>query len=86
MISFSGILTYRSAQNLRQIAPGIPLEKLLVETDSPYLVPEPRRGRDKRNEPAFVRETVQLLASLRGVPPKEIARATLENFNRLFCV
>jgi TatD DNase family protein len=86
MISFSGILTYPSAQNLRQIAPRIPMEKLLVETDSPYLVPEPRRGCDRRNEPAFVRETIHVLASLRGVRLEEMARATLENFRRLFSV
>lgn len=85
-ISFSGILTYPNAQNLREIAKKIPLEKLLVETDSPYLVPGPRRGKDKRNEPAFVMETVQALASLRSIHLKEMARVTLENFRRLFSV
>ena len=86
MISFSGILTFASAQNLREIAKKIPLPKLLVETDSPYLVPEPRRRQTKRNEPAFVLETVQVLASLRNIPCQEMARSTLENFRRLFSV
>jgi len=85
-ISFSGILTYPSAQNLREIATKIPLEKLLVETDSPYLVPAARREKDKRNEPAFVVETVEVLASLRNVRQEEMARITLENFRRLFSV
>ncbi len=86
MISFSGILTYRNAQRLRQIAARIPLEKILAETDSPYLLPQSQRGHAKRNEPAFVPETVQLIASLRSARLEEIARATLENFRRLFCV
>jgi TatD DNase family protein len=85
-ISFSGILTYPNAQSLREIAKKIPWEKLLVETDSPYLVPQPRRGKNKRNEPAFVIETVQVLASLRNIHLEEMARATLENFRRLFSV
>jgi TatD DNase family protein len=86
LISFSGILTYASAQNLREIAKKIPSEKLLVETDSPYLVPGSRRAKNKRNEPAFVLETVEVLASLRNVRPEEIARTSLENFRRLFSV
>jgi TatD DNase family protein len=86
LISFSGILTFASAQNLREIAKKIPLARLLVETDSPYLVPEPRRRQTKRNEPAFVLETVQVLASLRNIPCEEMARSTLENFRRLFSV
>jgi TatD DNase family protein len=85
-ISFSGILTYASAANLRQIARRIPSGKLLVETDSPYLVPGPLRAKNKRNEPAFVLETVAVLASLRNTPPPEMARTCLENFRRLFSV
>jgi TatD DNase family protein len=86
VVSFSGILTYPSAQNIRETASKIPLEKVLVETDSPFLVPQPRRGKDKRNEPAFVIETVHVLASLRDIPLEKIAQATLENFRRLFSV
>jgi TatD DNase family protein len=86
LISFSGILTYGSARDLRETAGKIPLAKLLVETDSPYLVPEPRRGRDKRNEPAFVLETTRVLASLQQVDLEEMARASLDNFRRLFSV
>jgi TatD DNase family protein len=86
LISFSGILTYGSASDLRETAAKIPLASLLVETDSPYLVPEPRRGRDKRNEPAFVLETTRVLASLQRVRLEEMARASLDNFRRLFSV
>jgi TatD DNase family protein len=85
-ISFSGILTYPSAENLRETAKKIPLGKILVETDSPYLVPRSRRGQTKRNEPAFVLETVQVLAALRNMPFEEMAAVTLENFRNLFCV
>jgi TatD DNase family protein len=85
-ISFSGILTYASAGPLRQIAKKIPLDRLLVETDSPYLVPAPRRGRIQRNEPAFVVETARLLAELRGMPLEALGIHTLQNFQSLFQV
>lgn len=81
-ISFSGILTYKSAQNLRDIAMALPADRLLVETDSPYLAPVPHRG--KPNEPAFVVETLKVLGEVRGVSVAEAARTTSENFFRLF--
>ena len=83
-ISFSGILTYPNAQALRELARKIPVDKLLIETDSPYLVPAPRRGRDKRNEPAFLVETARLLAELRGMPLPALASITFQNFRSLF--
>ncbi len=85
-ISFSGILTYASAGPLREIAKKIPLDRLLVETDSPYLVPAPRKGLFQRNEPALVVETARLLAELKGMPLDELALQTLRNFQSLFPV
>ncbi len=81
-ISFSGILTFNSAQGLRDIARQLPLERLLVETDAPYLAPVPHRG--KTNEPAFVSYTAGVLAGLRNLEPDALAAATSENFYRLF--
>jgi TatD DNase family protein len=81
-ISFTGILTFKNSQNLRDIAKELPADRILVETDAPYLAPLPHRGR--RNEPSFVIETAKMLAQVRGVPPEEIARQTTENFFRLF--
>lgn len=81
-VSFSGILTYKSAASLREIAAELPVERLLVETDAPYLAPGPWRG--KRNEPSYVVETARILAETRGVAPEEIAARTTENFFRLF--
>ena len=81
-ISFSGILTFPKSQGLREIAQALPLERLLVETDAPYLAPVPVRGR--RNEPAFVVHTAAVLASLRGLAPGELARQTTRNFHALF--
>ncbi len=82
LISFSGILTFKTASTLRAVAERLPLERLLVETDCPYLAPVPHRG--KRNEPAFVRETARVLAELLGVSLEDVERATDENFRRLF--
>jgi TatD DNase family protein len=82
LISLSGILTFKNAEQLREIAREIPTDRLLVETDAPYLAPVPYRG--KRNEPAFVAHTARHLAELRGVPPEELAAATTANFRRLF--
>jgi TatD DNase family protein len=82
MISFAGNVTFRKAENLREVARTVPLERLLVETDCPYLAPVPFRGR--RNEPAFVVETARFLADLRGVGAQELGRVTSENFARLF--
>jgi TatD DNase family protein len=84
MISFAGNVTFKKAEPLREVAAAVPLERILVETDCPYLAPVPFRGR--RNEPAFVVETARFLASLRGVPHEELGRATSENFARLFGV
>jgi TatD DNase family protein len=81
-VSFSGILTYKSAQNLRDAALEVPLDRLLVETDAPYLAPVPYRG--KSNEPAFVVKTLETLAATKGVTTAAMAQATSENFFRLF--
>jgi TatD DNase family protein len=82
LVSFSGILTFPKAGRLRDIAGGVPLDRLLVETDSPYLAPIPHRGR--RNQPAFVVEVTRALARLKGLPEEEMGRITTENFRRLF--
>lgn len=81
-LSFSGIITFKSAENIRAAAAFAPLDRILVETDSPYLAPVPHRG--KRNEPAFVTETLKLLATLRGLPVAELDAATTANARRLF--
>jgi TatD DNase family protein len=81
-VSFTGILTFKNSQSLRDIAAELPADRILVETDAPYLAPLPYRG--KRNEPAYVVETAKVLAASRGVSAEEIARATTENFFRLF--
>lgn len=83
-ISFAGMVTYKKSQALREVAARIPLDRLLVETDSPYLAPQPMRG--KRNEPAFLRATVAALADLLQLPAEELARHTSENASRLFGV
>jgi len=81
-ISLSGILTFKKSQALRDIARDIPMDRLLVETDAPYLAPQSRRG--KTCEPAFVVETAEVLAEAKGISFDEIARRTTENFFRLF--
>ena len=81
-VSFSGILTFPKSTELRAIAADLPMDRLLVETDSPYLAPVPYRG--KRNEPAHVAHTARVLAELRGVAPEAAAAATTDNFLRLF--
>ncbi len=81
-VSFSGILTFKTSQALRDIARDIPLERLLVETDAPYLAPTPYRG--KRNEPSYVVETAKVLAEVKGVSFDEIARITTENARRCY--
>ncbi|HEV2764962.1 MAG TPA: TatD family hydrolase [Pyrinomonadaceae bacterium] len=82
LISFAGNVTFKKAEPLREVARVVPLERLLVETDCPFLAPVPFRGR--RNEPAHVVETARFLASLRGLEASELGRATTENFLRLF--
>ena len=81
-ISVSGIATFKYSQALRDVIKTVPLDRLLVETDAPYLAPVPHRG--KTNEPAFVVHTAQMLADLKGVSPEELARVTTDNFFRLF--
>jgi TatD DNase family protein len=81
-ISFSGILTFPRSAELRDIARDVPLDRLLVETDSPYLAPVPFRG--KRNEPSFVAHTAKVLAEVRGLSPEAVADLTTANFRRLF--
>ena len=81
-ISFSGVLTFKNSRPLREIARAVPMDKLLVETDAPYLAPVPYRG--KRNEPAFVAATAQVLADVKGVSPQTIAAETSANALRLF--
>jgi TatD DNase family protein len=81
-ISFSGILTFKKSEDLREVARNVPLDRLLVETDAPYLAPGKYRG--KRNEPAYVVETARELAGVKGVSEAEIARITTDNFHRLY--
>lgn len=81
-ISFSGILTFKNAQELRDIARDVPEDRILVETDSPFLAPIPNRG--KRNEPAFVTHTAEVLAEVRGMDRNALETATTDNFFRLF--
>ena len=81
-ISFSGVLTFKNSQTLRDIARSVPLDKVLVETDAPYLAPVPYRG--KRNEPAFVAATAKVLADVKGVSIERIAKETSTNTLRLF--
>ena len=81
-ISFSGIVTFKNAVELKDVARRVPLERMLIETDSPYLAPVPYRG--KRNQPAFVPHVAAEIARLRGVPVESVAAATSQNFFRLF--
>lgn len=81
-ISFSGILTFKKTEALRQIAQEIPLDRILVETDAPFLAPVPHRG--KRNEPAFTRYTAELLADLKGLSYSAVEKTTTDNFLTLF--
>lgn len=81
-VSFSGILTFKKSDELREIARDLPLDRLLVETDAPYLAPMPYRG--KRNEPSYVRHTAEVLADVKGLPYAALAAATTANFFRLF--
>ena len=82
MMSFAGNVTFPKAQQIRDAALEVPLERMLIETDSPYLAPVPHRG--KRNEPAFVRETARKLGELRGLTPEEVGQRTTRNFYNFF--
>src|SRR5262249_27872974 len=81
-ISFAGMVTYPNAQNLRDVAKEVPLDRLLIETDCPYLAPQPVRG--KRNEPAYVAHTAALLAEVKGVAVVELEQHTTRNARTLF--
>jgi TatD DNase family protein len=81
-ISFSGIVTFKTAQDLRDVAAMVPLDRMLIETDSPYLAPVPFRG--KTNNPSYVPYVAKQLAAVRGVEIEAIAEATSSNFSRLF--
>lgn len=82
LISFSGIATFRTAQEIREAAKLVPLDRMLVETDAPFLAPVPHRG--KRNEPAWVTRVVETLAEVKGVSPEELAARTADNTRRFF--
>lgn len=82
LISFSGIVTFKSATVIQEVAKKLPLDRMLIETDSPYLAPNPHRG--KPNEPAYVRYTAEYLAALRNISVEELAAATTNNFFNLF--
>lgn len=81
-VSFSGIVTFKNASDLREVAKVIPDDRILIETDSPYLAPVPHRG--KQNQPAYVADVAKFLASVRGQSVEHIAKITTDNFNRLF--
>jgi TatD DNase family protein len=81
-VSISGIVTFKNAEQIRDVVRKMPIDRLLVETDSPYLAPVPYRG--KPNEPAFVREVAEFVAEVRGMAFEDLARHTTENFYRLF--
>lgn len=82
MIGFSGIITFKKADALRRVAAAVPEDRLLIETDAPYLAPAPHRG--KRNEPAWVVRVAEEMARIRGVDVEHVARVTTENAERLF--
>jgi TatD DNase family protein len=81
-ISFSGILTFKNAASIKEVAQRIPLDRILIETDSPYLAPTPHRG--KTNQPAYVKHVAEEIARLRGISLEEVGQATTQNFKRLF--
>ena len=83
-VSFTGIITFKNAEPLREVVRKVPLERMLVETDSPYLTPVPHRGR--RNEPAYVRYVAETIASIKGLSLEEVARVTTQNVRGLFGV
>jgi TatD DNase family protein len=81
-VSFSGVITFKKNDALREIARDVPLDRLMVETDAPFLAPDPFRG--KRNEPSYVARTAAALATIKGISNEELARATSDNFFRLY--
>ena len=81
-ISFAGIVTFKNARQVQEVARYVPLDRLLIETDSPYLAPVPHRG--KTNSPAYVPHVAQCIAALRGISAEEVGQASSENFHSLF--
>ncbi|HEY3198761.1 MAG TPA: TatD family hydrolase, partial [Nitrospirales bacterium] len=81
-LSFSGVITFQNASMLREIIKTVPLDRVLVETDAPYLTPVPHRG--KRNEPAYVRQVAEKIAEIHGISVQEVEEATTQNAKRLF--
>jgi TatD DNase family protein len=81
-LSFTGIITFKNAEPLRDVVRKVPLERMLVETDSPFLTPVPHRG--KRNEPAYVRLVAEMVATVKGISLEDVARVTTENVQNLF--
>jgi TatD DNase family protein len=84
MISFSGVVTFKNARRVQEVAASVPIEYLMVETDAPYLAPHPHRG--KRNDSSLMRHTVDMLAQLHGISSEDMARLTAENAARLFSI
>lgn len=82
MISFSGIISFRNAADLREVVKAVPLERMLIETDSPYLAPVPHRG--KQNQPAYVADVAACVAELKGISVEQVAEQTTANFHQLF--
>ena|SRR3990167_1914875 len=82
-VSLSGIVTFKKSESLRDLASIVPLEQLLIETDTPYLAPQSKRG--KQNEPSFIIETAECIAKIKGVSLEEVAKRTYQNAERLFC-
>jgi TatD DNase family protein len=81
-ISFSGVVTFKSAAELRETAAAVPLDRMLIETDAPFLAPVPHRG--KTNEPAYVADTLRVLAEVKGMTPEALAEVTTANALKLF--
>lgn len=81
-ISFSGIVTFKNAKQIKEVAQRVPIDRILIETDAPYLAPVPHRG--KLNQPAYVKHVAEEIATLRGISLEEVGRRTTENFSRLF--
>ena len=81
-ISFSGIVTFKNANELREVAKRVPKDRFLIETDAPYLAPVPHRG--KQNQPAYVADVAKFIASVRGMSVEDVAKTTSDNFHQLF--
>ena len=82
MISFTGVVTYKNARKSLEVIEWLPMDRIMIETDSPYLTPEPFRGR--RNDSSKVRYMIEAIANVKGLDPEEVARITLENGKRFF--